>query len=113
MKDLGAAKQILGIEIHRDRENGKLWLSQQRYVEKVLVRIDVNHVKPVNIPLDSNFKLSSGLCPSNKEEKDCMFRVPYANATGSLMYAMVSTGPYISHAVGVVSRYVENPSKEH
>ena len=23
MKDLGAAKQILGIEIHRDRKNGK------------------------------------------------------------------------------------------
>jgi hypothetical protein len=28
MKDLGAAKQILGMEIHRDRKNGKLWLSQ-------------------------------------------------------------------------------------
>ena len=24
MKDLGAAKQILGIEIHRDKRNGKL-----------------------------------------------------------------------------------------
>ena len=24
MKDLGAAKQILGIEIHRDRKNGKI-----------------------------------------------------------------------------------------
>jgi hypothetical protein len=29
------------------------------------------------------------------------------------MYVMVSTRPYISHAVGVVSRYMENPSKEH
>jgi hypothetical protein len=28
MKDLGATKQILGMEIHRDRKNGKLWLSQ-------------------------------------------------------------------------------------
>ena len=27
MKDLGAEKQIFGIEIHRDREHGKLWLS--------------------------------------------------------------------------------------
>ena len=25
MKDLGSAKQILGIEIHRDIRNGKLW----------------------------------------------------------------------------------------
>ena len=29
MKDLGAAKQILGIEIHRDRRNGKLSFSQE------------------------------------------------------------------------------------
>ena len=29
------------------------------------------------------------------------------------MYAMISTGPDISHAVGVVSRYMENPRKEH
>ena len=28
MKDLGATKQILGMEIHRDIKNGKLWLSQ-------------------------------------------------------------------------------------
>ena len=27
MKDLGAKKQILGVEIQRDRKNGKLWLS--------------------------------------------------------------------------------------
>ena len=29
------------------------------------------------------------------------------------MYAMVSTRPFISHAVEVVSRYMENPGKEH
>ena len=29
------------------------------------------------------------------------------------MYAMVSTRPYISHAVGVVSRFMANPGKEH
>jgi hypothetical protein len=113
MKDLGATKQILGMEIHRDRKNGKLWLSQQKYVEKILMRFGMNNVKPVQIPLASHFKLSSGLCPSNDEEKDYMSRVPYANAVGSLMYAMVSTRPDISHAVGVVSRYMENPGKEH
>ena len=36
MKDLGAKEHILGMEIHRDRKNGKLWLSQQKYVEKIL-----------------------------------------------------------------------------
>ena len=29
------------------------------------------------------------------------------------MYAMVCTRPDISHVVGVVSKYMENPGKEH
>lgn len=42
-----------------------------------------------------------------------MKRVPYASAVGSLMYAMVSTRPDIAHAIGVVSRFLSNPGKEH
>jgi hypothetical protein len=42
-----------------------------------------------------------------------MFRVPYSLAVVSLMYVMVCTRPYIAHAVGVVSRYMNNPGKEH
>ena len=42
-----------------------------------------------------------------------MALVPYASAVGSLMYAMVCTRPDIAHAVGVVSRYMANPGKEH
>ena len=42
-----------------------------------------------------------------------MSKVPYASAVGSLMYAMVCTRPDIAHAVGVVSRYMSNPGKEH
>ena len=36
MKDLGAARKILGMEIRRDRDAGLLWVSQQKYVEKLL-----------------------------------------------------------------------------
>ena len=42
-----------------------------------------------------------------------MSKFPYASAVGSLMYAMVCTRPDIAHAVGVVSRYMNNPGKEH
>eukprot|EP00253_Pinus_taeda_P017667 PITA_17667 len=42
-----------------------------------------------------------------------MSKVQYASAVGSLMYAMVCTRPDIAHAVGVVSRYMNNPGKEH
>ena len=38
---------------------------------------------------------------------------PYAPAVGSLMYAMVATRPDISHAVGVISRFMHNPDRSH
>ena len=71
----------------------------------------MNNLKPIQIPLASHFNRSSSLFPRNDEEKDYMYHVPYVNAIGSLMYAMVSTRPDISHAVSVVNRYMENPSK--
>jgi len=36
MKDLREAKKILGMEITRDRDSGRLWLSQENYILKVL-----------------------------------------------------------------------------
>ena len=38
MKDMGVTRKILGIEIIRDRGKRKLFLSQQNYLEKVLVK---------------------------------------------------------------------------
>eukprot|EP00253_Pinus_taeda_P005058 PITA_05058 len=67
----------------------------------------MDNVKPVSVPLASHFKFSSSLCPNTDEEKDYMSQIPYANVVGCLMYAMVCTRPDISHAVGVVSRYME------
>ena len=46
-------------------------------------------------------------------KKKYMSRVPYENLVGNLMYPMVSTRPDISHAVGVVSRFMENLVEEH
>ena len=58
-------------------------------------------------------KLSASLSPSLDDEQECMSRVPYANVVSGLMYAMVCTRPDISHAVGVVSRYIHDLGKGH
>ena len=42
-----------------------------------------------------------------------MAKVPYSLPVESFMYAMVCTRPDIAHAVGVVSRFLENAGKEH
>ncbi|KAL5859349.1 hypothetical protein ACOSQ4_000645 [Xanthoceras sorbifolium] len=113
MKDLGAAKQILGMRIKRDTKSGTLLLSQAEYIKKVLSRFNMQDAKPVSTPLGVHFRLSKEQSPKTEEERTHMAKVPYASAIGSLMYAMVCTRPDIAQAVGVVSRYMNNPGKIH
>jgi ATP-binding cassette subfamily B (MDR/TAP) protein 1 len=113
MKDLGAAKQILGMIIIRDKDKGILKLSQIEYVKKVLNRFSMDNAKPVSTPLGNHFKLSKDQSPKTELECGYMDMIPYASAIDSLMYAMVCTRPDIAHAVGVVSRYMSNPGKQH
>ncbi|CAL1406718.1 unnamed protein product [Linum trigynum] len=113
MKDLGPAKQILGVRIIRDRGAKKIWLSQEKYIEKVLQRFNMDNAKAVSCPLANHFTLTSKQSPSTEKEKAEMDKIPYASAVGSLMYAMVCTRPDIAHAVGVVSRFLSKPGKEH
>ena len=101
------------MRITRDRKNRKLTLSQSEYIEKVLERFKMQDAKPVSTPLASHFKLTKEMCPKTQEEIDYMSKVPYSSVVSSLMYAMVCTRPDIAHAVGVVSRYMNNPGKEH
>ena len=49
----------------------------------------------------------------NLKEHSEMTRVPYSNAIGSLMYAMMCTRPNIYYAMGLVSRYQSNPGRKH
>uniref|UniRef100_A0A3Q7JMW7 Reverse transcriptase Ty1/copia-type domain-containing protein n=1 Tax=Solanum lycopersicum TaxID=4081 RepID=A0A3Q7JMW7_SOLLC len=113
MKDLGAARKILGMEIIRDRERRKLFLSQRSYIKKVLARFGMSSSKPIDTPSAANIHLTAMFAPQSEEEKEYMSRVPYASAVGSLMYAMVCTRPDLAHAVSVVSRFMGQPGKEH
>ena len=94
MKNLGAARKILGMEIIRDRERKKLLLSQRSYIKKVLARFGMSSSKPINTPSAANIHLTAMFAPQSEEEKEYMSRVPYASAVGSLMYAMVCTAKF-------------------
>jgi len=113
MKDLGPAKLILGVRIHRYRKDKKLFISQEQYIEKVLERFNMNKAKVASSPLATYFKLSTKQGPSTDEENEDMERISYASAMGSLMYAMVCMRPDIGHAVGVVSRFLSNSGRKH
>ncbi|GJW67995.1 putative RNA-directed DNA polymerase [Tanacetum coccineum] len=84
------AKQVLGMSIIKDRMKGTLRLSQVKYIGKVLEKFNMKDAKARCQPLGDHFKL-----------------------IGSVMYVMVCTRPDIAHAVGVVSRFMSNPRREH
>jgi len=111
MKDLGRAKKILGMEIHRDRQAQKLILSQKNYINRVLQRFNIDKSKRVSTSLAPHFKMSSDLCSQSEEENEQMSHVPYLSAI--FMYAVVCTRPDLGHFVSVVSRYKSNPGNEH
>ena len=69
--------------------------------------------KSVKVPIPLGVRLSAEQCPKTQEEEEHMSRVPYAIAVCRLMYAMVCTRPDIAHAVGVLSRFMSKPGKEH
>jgi hypothetical protein len=113
MKDLGAAKKILGTVISRDKKSCLLFLSQHGYILKVLYHFNMHDSKPVSTPIDPHFKLSSSQSPSTDSDFEYMSKVPYSSVVGSLMYAMICSCLDLSYAMSFISRYMANPEKEH
>ena len=72
MKDFGAAKKILGMEINRDRKAGKLWFTQRSYVNFFLKRFSMLHAKSVKFLLAAHFQLSSEFFPTTEDEMEYM-----------------------------------------
>ena len=108
-----ATKKILRIEICRDKDAKRLWLSQADYVKKVLERFSRENAKLVSTPLANYFCLSTLQCPKTVKEIEDISKVPYANVVGCLMYVMVCTRPDLAHAVNVVSKYMANLGRQH
>ena len=88
MKDLGHAKKILGMRITRLRDKRKIYLSQKKYIERVLEHFNMKNAKPISIPLAGHMKLSKKMYPTIREEKENMTKVSYSSVFESLMYAM-------------------------
>ena len=63
--------------------------------------------------MDPNVCLSPNQSPSTPREFANMCDVPYREAVGSLMYAAIGTRLDITYAVGILSRFIENPGHAH
>ncbi|KAG6498153.1 hypothetical protein ZIOFF_046062 [Zingiber officinale] len=104
MTDIGLVTYYLGIEVNQ-REDGS-FISQAGYAREILKKFRMDNSKPINTPVECGVKLSK----HDEEEKvDPTF---FKSLVESLRY-LTCTRPDILYAVGLVSRYMEDPTTTH
>ncbi|KAJ0546766.1 putative RNA-directed DNA polymerase [Helianthus annuus] len=104
MKDLGRLKHFLGLEL--DYTTDGMVLHQRKYTSDLLHKFQVASCKPAKIPMDRNIKLYA------TEGKKLDDPTRYRKMVGSLIY-LTLTRPDIAFAVGVLSRFMQDPRKPH
>lgn len=104
MTDLGVLKYFLGLEVQQDEEG--IFLSQRSYAEKLLKRYNMQHCKPITTPMNNGEKLQ--LCDNSGEANAQQYR----SLVGGLIY-LTHTRPDISFSVGMISRFMNSPTKMH
>ncbi|XP_017187340.1 uncharacterized mitochondrial protein AtMg00810-like [Malus domestica] len=102
MKELRQFKHFLGLEVDRTQE--RIILCQQKYAKDLLQKFGMLECKPISTPVELNAKMCA------HEGKDLEDATMYRQLVGSLIY-LTLTRPDISYAVGVMSRYMQNPNK--
>nr|GEU28888.1 retrotransposon protein, putative, Ty1-copia subclass [Tanacetum cinerariifolium] len=103
IKDLGDVAYILRIKIYRDRSKWLIGLCQSAYIEKILKRYYMENSKRRTIPMQEKLKLSKSQGASTPAEKQDMQYIPYALATGSIMYVVRYTRPDVAFTQNMTS----------
>ena len=111
--DLGELHWMLGIEIRRDKDAGTVHLSQRAYIDSILRRYNLNDLKPLSTPMDTQIRLTSEQAPQSATEFAAMRDVPYREAVGALNWAALATRPDIAFAVATVARFAAKPGLAH
>jgi hypothetical protein len=106
MEDLGEISYIIGIRV--DRNNLKLELSQEAFIDSLLDKFNMTQSKPITTPLPINI-------PSNTPDSQQPFKDInlYQQLIGSLNYLSTKTRPDITFSVSVLSRKLQQPTVQY
>ena len=104
MSDLGLLHFFLGLEV-KQVEDG-VFVSQRKYAVDLLKKFNMLNCKVVATPMNSNEKLQA---EDGTERADAR---RFRSLVGGLIY-LTHTRPDIAFAVGVISRFMHCPSKQH
>ena len=104
IKDLGALKYFLGIEVARSKY--EIFISQRKYVLDILQETSMLGCKSNNTPIDPNLKLDedSNGTPVNKGN--------YQRLVGKLI-DLSHTRPDIAYVISLVSQFMHAPRESH
>lgn len=105
LKDLGALKYFLGIEV-KPQSNGSLLITQSKYVRDLLAKTDMQEAKSLPSPMISDLKLSKDGSTPFSDPTLCR------SIVRALQYA-VSTRPDICFSVNKVCQFMSNPLESH
>ncbi|OWZ11723.1 polyprotein [Phytophthora megakarya] len=113
MKELGAAKFILGMGIDHDKEVGTLMIKPTRYIDDVAEQFGQRDAKRVDKPCDFNLKVSKTQLPRTDAERVEMRSKPYRSLIGCLLYITTCTRSDVAYVVTQLLRFLDNPRLEH
>lgn len=85
----------------------------KKHIDNMLRKYGLEECKPISTPFDISQKYSLQMSPENEDNKKEMMKVPYRQCIGSLLFAAQISRPDICYAVNVLSRYCENPGRQH
>lgn len=104
MKDLGALKHFLGIDF--EQTDGRIKMSQEKYVKKVLERFEMQDCKPRETPCEPkpDYTENAEKLKQSRQSRE---------AVGSLIYLATCTTPDISYVVSKLSQHFSEPTVEH
>ena len=113
MTDLGEIHFLLGWHIRRNRTQRMIFITQEKYAEKVLERFKFDAARPSKTPMEANTSLRHADRPELPSEIAAMANIPYREVIGSLMYLMVGTRPDLATLIRETSQHLTNPGKVH
>ena len=108
MKDLRELKYFLSIQVHRDREWKVIHMSQSGYNRTILERYGMQNSKSANTPLSSGARLTKGTATDTLTDQR-----EYQSMVGSIMYAMLATGPDLAQSIQQISQFSQMPTTTH